>query len=344
MGLSSQAKKRIGRSLIAAAVAAITLPAMAQQNVQIYGIADIGVAVMNFDGETTTYVRENRTARYGLRGNERISPSIEVLFRLEGEVQMDTGQNPDGLFYRQAWLGVRTPYGLGRLGQTKDLYDDLSEYIDPFRNDGIVGDFTKRAWRVGVARSRVSNSFTYEAPNFSGLKLSAQYSLDETVPGIGNPGWSVAALYEYRDLLLLASYDRPTLTAAGPQSEAWVIGAAYQFGPVRLSASYNSGDLNNGTATTKATEIDAYTLGVAWNVGPGVAKAVYSNMDSSAGNVNASIRDASVWGLGYDYPLSRRTTLYFLGVYESEGQYNSTTRRFILGSTKGAQFGITHLF
>jgi len=343
MNRKCRMRKGISRSLIAAAVAAIAIPAAAQ-NIQLYGIADIGIAVTNFDGDTLTNVRENRTARYGLRGNEKLSSDIEVLFRLEGEVDMSTGQNPDGLFYRQAWLGVKTQYGIGRLGQTKDLFDDLSEYIDPFRNDGIVGDFTKRAWRVGVAKSRVSNSFTYEAPNLSGLKLAGQYSMDETTDGSGNPGWSVAGVYEYHDLMLLASYDRPTLTSAGPQPEAWFVGAAYQFGPVRLSASYNSGDLNNATAKTAATDLKAYTVGVAWSVGPGVAKGVYSSMDSSAGNVNASIRDLSVWGLGYDYPLSRRTTLYFLAVYEGDGQYNSTTKKFVTGTTTGAQFGITHFF
>jgi len=123
-----------------------------------------------------------------------------------------------------------------------------------------------------------------------------------------------------------------------------VVGAAYRFGPVRLSASYNSGDLNNATSKAPSTELDAYTIGVAWDVGPGVAKAVYSSMDSSVGNVNASIRDLSVWGLGYDYVLSRRTTIYFIGLLETEGQYNSTTKKFVTGNTTGLQIGITHLF
>jgi predicted porin len=336
--------KSLAKSLIAAAVAATALPAIAQSSVQIYGIADIGVAVTNFNDDTLTVVRENRTARYGLRGNEKLWDEMEVLWRLEGEVDMSTGQNPDGLFYRQAWLGLKTRYGLGRLGQTKDLFDDLSEYIDPFRNDGIFGDYSKRAWRVGLVRSRVSNSFTYEAPKVYGLKFAAQYSLDETVPGVGNPGWSVMGQYEYRDLMLLASYDRPTLTSAGPQGEAWVVGAAYQFGAFRVSASYNHGDLNNATATVPATELDAYTLGLTWNVGPGQAKAAYSRMNSNVGNVNASIRDLSTAGIGYDYYLSKRTTLYLIGMYEGEGQYNSTTRKFVTGTTTGLQAGITHLF
>ena len=343
MNCSFKTRNGISVSLIAAALAAISAPAGAQ-GIQLYGIADIGVAATHFDGDTLTVVRENRTARWGIRGSEKVSPEIEVLFRLEGEVDMSTGQYGDGLFYRQAWAGVKTRYGTARLGQTKDLYDDLSEEIDPFRNDGIVGDYSKRAWRVAVVKSRVSNSVTYEAPKFSGLKLAAQYSMDETVPGVGNPGWSVSGVWEYRDFMALAAYDRPTLTSAGPQPEAWVVGAAYQFGPVRISASYNSGDLNNATAKTPATELDSYTIGVAWNVGPGVAKAVYSSMDSSVGNVNASIRDVSVWGLGYDYVLSRRTTLYLIGLYEGEGQYNSGTKKFVTGTTTGVQVGITHLF
>lgn len=332
------------RAFLAAAVAATALPAIAQSSVQIYGIADIGVAVTNFNSNTLTQVRENRTARYGLRGNEKLWDDMEVLWRLEGEVDMSTGQNPDGLFYRQAWLGLKTRYGLGRMGQTKDLFDDLSEYIDPFRNDGIFGDFSKRAWRVGVVKSRVSNSFTYEAPKVYGLKFSAQYSFDETVPHVGAAGWSAAGLYEYKDLTLLASYDRPTLTSAGPQGEAWVVGAAYQLGDFRLSASYNSGDLNNATSKAPATELEAYTAGLTWNVGPGQAKLAYSRMNSNVGDVNASIRNVSATGIGYDYYMSKRTTLYLIGMYEGDGQYDSATKKFITGRTVGGQMGITHLW
>jgi predicted porin len=336
-------RKTAARNLIAVAIAATAIPAFAQ-NVVLYGIADIGVAVTNFDGDTLTQVRENRTARWGMRGAEKLGNGLEAIFRLEGEIDMSTGQYGDGLFYRQAWAGVRGPWGTARLGQTKDLFDDLSEEIDPFRNDGIFGDFSKRAWRVGVVKSRVSNSATYESPKMYGLQVNGQYSMDETPTGIGNPGWAVSAIYNWKDLGVYAAYDRPTITNADPQGTAWFIGASYQIGPVRLSGSYNSGNLNNGTAKTSETELDSYTLGVAWNVGPGVAKLAYSSMDSSAGNVNASIRDVNAWGIGYDWVLSRRTTLYFIGMLETDGQYNSTTKKFVTGDTKGIQIGITHLW
>jgi predicted porin len=334
---------RLTKTLIAIAVAAIALPAAAQ-NVTLYGVADVGIAVTSFDGQTLTAVRENRTARWGIRGSEKLTSDIDAIFRLEGEIDMGTGTSPDGLFYRQAWAGLKTPYGIGRMGQTKALFDDLSEYIDPFRNDGIFGDYSKRAWRVGVARSRVSNSITYEAPSVYGLQFKAQYSVDETPTGVGASGWSVSGVYAYRDLTLLAAYDRPTLTATGPQGDAYVLGAAYQFGPVRVSGSYNFGNLNNATVKAPDTELSAYTLGVAWDVGPGQAKAAYSRMNSNVGDVNASIRDLSAIGVGYDYFFSKRTTLYVIGLYQGDGQYDSGTKKFIYGTTLGAQVGITHFF
>lgn len=335
--------KTAARNLIAAAIAATAIPAFAQ-NVVLYGIADIGVAVQNFNDDTLTQVRENRTARWGIRGAEKLGGGLEALFRLEGEIDMSTGTTGDNpLFYRQAWLGLRGAWGTGRLGQTKDLFDDLSEEIDPFRNDGIFGDFSKRAWRVGVVKSRVSNSFTYESPKLYGLQVNGQYSMDETIQ-TGNPGWSVSTIYNWKDLGVYAAYDRPTITNNDPQSWAWFIGASYQFGPVRASGSYNHGNLNNGTSKSSDTELDAYTVGLAWNVGPGVAKIAYSTMESSAGNVNASVRDVSAYGIGYDWVLSRRTTLYFIGMLETDGQYNSATKKFITGDTKGIQIGITHLW
>ena len=282
--------KTAAKTLIAVAISAASVPAFAQ-GITLYGIADVGVAVTNFDDDTLT--RFGRTGRRaGACGASRSSATAwKSIFRLEGEIDMGTGQYGDGLFYRQAWAGFRGAWGTVRMGQTKDLFDDLSEEIDPFRNDGIFGDFSKRAWRVGIVKSRVSNSVTYEAPKMSGLSLKGQYSMDETADGTGNPGWSVSGMWDWKDLGVYAAYDRPTLTSAGPQPSAWFVGASYQFGPVRLSGSYNSGELNDGTAKTAATDLNSYTLGVAWNVGPGVAKLAYSSMDSSVGNKNASIRD-----------------------------------------------------
>lgn len=342
-------------TLAAAAVAAISMPAAAQ-NVEIYGIADVGIATTNFKGDTvhssdgtTTAIRENRSGRWGIRGSEKLGGGLQVIFRLEGDVDFGTGQiDPTDaaapLFGRQAWVGFKSDYGTMRVGRTKGLFDDLSEEIDPFRNDGIVGDFTKRAWRVNVAESRVSNSVTYEAPKFAGLEVKAQYSMDETADKAGNPGWSVSGLYQLRDLTVIAAYDRPTLTKAGAQPEAWLLGVAYQFGPVKLSASYNSGDMNDSTSTTSATKVEGYTVGAAWEIGNGIVKGVWSKMDTNVPVAKWShkVRDMNVFGLGYDYPLSKRTTLYAMTVYETEGQ--RPVKTFIEGTTKGAQVGITHRF
>lgn len=331
-------------TLAAAAVAAISMPAAAQ-NVEIYGIADVGIAVTNFDGQTTTAVRENRSGRWGIRGSEKLGGGLQVLFRLEGDVDFGTGQidptdSTTGLFARQAWVGLKGDFGTVRMGRTKGLFDDLSEEIDPFRNDGIVGDFTKRAWRVNVAESRVSNSVTYEAPKFAGFEAKAQYSFDETPGQSGAAGWSLSGAYQLRDLTLIAAYDRPITAAGKIQPEAWLVGAAYQFGPVKLSASYNSGDMNDAAAT----KVEGYTVGAAWEIGNGIVKGVWSKMDTNVPVAKWShkVRDMNVFGLGYDYPLSKRTTLYSMVVYETEGQ--RPVKTFIEGTTKGAQVGITHRF
>lgn len=325
-------------TLIAGLLAAAT-PALAQ-NVQVYGIADAGIAVTNFDGKTTTAVRENRTARWGLRGAEKLGGGLQVIFRLESEVDMGTGRTDEekGMFARQAWVGLKSDtWGTVRIGQTKGLFDDLSEEIDPFRNDGIVGDFTKRAWRVDVAESRVSNSVTYEAPKLAGLEVKTQYSFDEVAGQTGSAGWSVSGLYERRDLTLVAAFDRPITTAGEKQSQAWMLGVAYQFGPVKLSAAMNRGEVK-----AKNIENDGYTVGLAWELGNGIVKGVWSKMDTTAEKWTSKSRDLNVFGLGYDYPLSKRTTLYSMAVYETEGQRPEKT--FIVGKTKGAQVGITHRF
>ncbi len=89
--------KTAAKTLIAAAIAATAVPAFAQ-GVILYGIADVGVAITNFDGQTLSQVRENRTARWGMRGAEQLGGGLEMKTPPSGGVFAAVG----------GWYKVRT--------------------------------------------------------------------------------------------------------------------------------------------------------------------------------------------------------------------------------------------
>jgi predicted porin len=190
--------------------------------------------------------------------------------------------------------------------------------------------FTTDVWRVGVAKSRISNGVQYASPKWMGLRVSAQVSMSE-IDG-GKNGTGLSAVYENGGITAIAALDRPVVTTAGnPQPTAWLIGGRYKTGPFTFSLSHNDGD----TKSAKKGENAGNTAGFEWAHGAGTVKASYalmSNELTSAKGVVTKSDKVKVLGLGYEYALSKRTTLYTAAVKED------------VLDVSGLSAGITHRF
>ena len=313
-------------SAIAIALAALSQGVFAQ-GVSIYGLVDLGIAKLSGKPvEMTNY----RTSRLGFKGGEDLGGGLKAQFQLEAEVMADSGNTAAAFWERQSWVGLADDkWGAVRLGQTRSLYDDLSDHIDPFANDGIVGNFNKKAWRVDVAKSRVSNAIQYASPKWYGLRVRGQLSLSEIDGGHNGTGLSV--VYENGGITAIAALDRPVVTKVGdPQPSAWLIGGRYQTGPFTFGLSHNQGDSHDKTAVKGATaeESKGDTAGFEWAYGAGVVKASYARLDTNVKDKSS----VKVLGLGYEYALSKRTTLYTAVVKED------------VSDVSGFSAGITHRF
>ena len=92
--------------------AACALPAMAQSNVTIYGIADAGVMFQK-DGPTRVASGIADGSRIGFRGNEELGNGYKAVFNLEARVELDTGtQTPTLINDNQ---GLYLTRGMGAL-------------------------------------------------------------------------------------------------------------------------------------------------------------------------------------------------------------------------------------
>lgn len=138
--------------LLAAALAA---PALAQSNVQIYGLADAGLQASEFGNGRKVNLSSGiaEGSRIGFKGNEDLGGGYRALFTLEARVELDNGSQSNGLlssgvnqnitqdlsaagttfvrshlpvnvvnsagalFDRQSFVGVSTPYGSVLLGR-----------------------------------------------------------------------------------------------------------------------------------------------------------------------------------------------------------------------------------
>jgi predicted porin len=267
------------------------------------------------------------TPRLGFRGKEDLGGGLSAEFQLETKLAPDS-PGSTSMGDRQAWVGLNGFFGQVRLGFTKDLYDDMSDRIDPFGNNGLVGDYTTPVWRVGVVKSRISNAVQWHSPNWQGLRVAAQAVLDECYSNNCDTGWAVRAIYASAGFEVLGSYNAPVVTTANaPQPTAWVIGASYRFEPVKISAAYNEGDLKTTSAGKDKGTNKGTTVGIEGQLGTGVAKGVWGRLDNDVSGLAVN-----VFGIGYEYPLSKRTTLYTMA-----------SRDTVVDVT-GINGGITHRF
>ncbi len=311
---------RLTLALLSLPLLGLAGAALAQQGqtVTLYGVADLG---MTYTNKPSLYqVMSNVTPRFGLRGSEDVGGGFRVEFQIEQEVKMDTS---GGAFAdRQGWVGIAGVFGQVRLGRTKSLYDDLGDRLDPFQNNGLVGIYTTPVWRVDVAKSRISNGIQWHSPNWQGLRVAAQYAADE-VNG-GKNGYGGRVIYTLAGFEFDAAYDAPAVTTANaPFPKAWVVGGSYRFEPVKFSIAYGEGDTKVATrGVSKGT-----TVGVQGYVGAGTINAVYGRLDSEKQGLKVD-----VYGLGYEYALSKRTTLYTMASYDR------------VTTVSGINCGMTHRF
>ena len=110
---------------VAVVAAAAAMSASAQSNVTLYGIIDIGYLYTNpASGPSLSEVADGiqSQSRFGIRGVERLTPSINAGFTLEGGISADTGtsQQSGRLFGRQAWLSLFARSGEFRLAGSTD--------------------------------------------------------------------------------------------------------------------------------------------------------------------------------------------------------------------------------
>lgn len=314
---------RLALCLLPLAVAAGA--ANAQSNVTLYGVLDLGIQYTT--NPDVWAERSYITPRFGLRGSEALGGGWAIEFQIEQKLVPDSPEEPGNPKFcdRQCWVGFSgKELGQVRLGFTKDLFDDWADRIDPFGNNGMIGDYTTPVWRVGVIKSRVDNAIQWHSPDWAGLRLAAQVVMDECVASGCSTGWAVRARYNIAGFEFLGAYEEPVVTKANTvQPNAWFVGGSYDFKLAKFSIAYNEGD----TKVAKTGSNTGITVGLEGKLGTGTAKGVYGRLDNSVKGVTVD-----VYGLGYEYPLSKRTTLYAM-----------VDRETVINTT-GWNAGITHRF
>lgn len=326
---------------------------------------------------------QNSGSRFGLKGTEDLGNGYTVGFVLENAFNADDGtlDKSGRLFHRESLLFVQSAWGELSFGRTGGLdagtgrYNLMGSGASAFGTGwDQVGNSTGILLGTG---DRMDNTITYKSPNFAGFNVYAQVSLkkdnkaedidntrtgDSAVDGAEGSSdadryYAVAATYGAGALqtglvVSQTDYSRYTVNHNVENDDTALVVSGfvnYDFGMIKpmLAAQYWDGALEDNT--TKSTFRSPLTKGYGVIVGAtapvlgGTVKATLGYNDYE--EVVADGDDGNNWmvGLGYEYPLSKRTFVYTAAGYK---EAKTETKEGVESKDKTTEvmFGMVHKF
>ena len=319
----------------------------------------------------------NAASRFGLKGTEDLGNGLKVGFKLENGFNADDGSfgDNDRLFNREASLTVSGDFGalsmgrMGGVGSGAGTYNLFTVTADAF-DGGNVDTFGL------VTTSRYDNMITYQTPKFAGVQGTFQYSFkgDSKQKNIGldtvaREGSAAADRYasigltgDFGALQTVLTYERINYASNNganlrnkdaEDGQLISIGGNYDCGFAKtfIAAQYfkDMKAVENLLDTPVGYE-KGYTFGLGAIVpvagGDLTTAFYYQDADTEFDGVQAD-REGSYkyYGLTtkYEYPLSKRTSLYTgAGVFQEKDEYDS--KREVKATQYQAFAGLTHSF
>ncbi|TFL13838.1 porin [Pusillimonas caeni] len=215
--------------LVAALIAGFAGAAQAETSVTLYGRVDGGIGYQQFKGTNPTTGESFKGSntgmangvmggnRWGLKGAEDLGEGLQAVFVLENGFNLSDGTQSDGMFGRQATLGLKSSsWGQLDFGrQTTVASKYLAGVASPFGPDW--GQASVGSAFSALNSVRYNNMIMYQTPKFSGFQLGLNYSFTGNA---GTQGFKTSGGDE-------------------PNDKAWGAAARYANGPLAVALSYD---------------------------------------------------------------------------------------------------------
>lgn len=337
------------KSLAAVAVLGAFAGSALAADVQLYGLVDLGLNWTQVDnGKTTTDSfgmgsGQNSGSRFGLKGTEDLGNGYKVGFNLENSFKADDGAFDKGsrLFHRESILFVQTPYGELSAGRTGGLDSGVGRYGQMGSGATAMStgwDNIAKTSKVFLGLGdRMDNTLTYQSPKFAGVTVLAQASLKksnvndkgvaiETEEGSSDADRYYALGVTYGAGALNAGlvysqtdWNRTKLKDQTNDDNQTVVSAFanYDFGMVKpmVAVQYFDGGKDVDVANTALNKGYGFVVGGTAPLVGGTLKVQLGWNDYEDVKTGATEGNNIITGVGYEYPLSKRTFVYTAAGY-----------------------------
>lgn len=359
--------------LLSLAVAGAFASVASAADLTLYGTVDTGLSYKSIDWDGAHSYKNkggdsfsmdsgiNSASRFGLKGNEEIAEGVFVGFVIENGFDSDTGAKSDDkrFFNRESQLFIKSSQlgtlSMGRVGTlvsdngSYGLTDALSPFASGWSNIG------SQTMVFATEAGRRDNTVTYKSPMIAGVNFYAQYAMgdrNENKTNAEGGRYSAFGLtYQQENLgaVFVIDYldkdssqvrhgkDAVTVTAGVnytcPGATSY-LGAQYFSDVDEVGGSDYGFKLPNGVTGKSYGDITGYGVvaGVDVPAMGGVAKLSLGYMDAESDRANKQVSRVLA-GVGYDYPLSKRTGVYTAAGYvrDSVDNANPTMVQVVAG-------------
>jgi predicted porin len=328
---------RLGTVLVAASAFA-TSCAYAEDSQATAGAASIPASFVQMYGLIGMYVDNSKlsttrsstvqvggggmtTSFWGIRGSEDLGGGNSVIFSLESFFRPNTGQlgrnTTDGLFSRDAYVGVSGRYGTFKLGeQTNPTYIN-QQLVNPFGSSVVFSPLIVQSYTASYSNTQIGdtvwqNAAEYVSPTWRGVTGTVIYGASTTTGHQGKDNLGLHLTYINGPLTAVLTAQRVRTAALAPSTGQYLYltGAAYDAGFAKF---YGAAQMtsNNNVETGSHT----YELGISVPVTlTGVILAEWARTRHSVPDDDGNVRNTA--SLAYDYLLSKRTYVYAIYSYD----------------------------
>jgi len=328
------------KKLIALAVAALaTGSAFAQSNVTISGYVSSGFSQFKMSGVGSSgYKAENRIddgrlSRIRFTGTEDLGGGLKAEFQIESRFMLENPNSVANLGQingGDSFVGLNGAFGRVRLGRMDTYYSDgiLTELnrAGSFASHATLSLLSQVNGAYSANPGRHNNQVRYDTPNFSGFSGTLAWS-SRDVGGEEGSGaadasahgsWYAAARYLNGPIYVGASYftrdhEGQTVGATNADVYAYRVYGSYTF-PFGLKVGAMWDTARNKYSTAYSAKRSAWMLPVSYSFGNNAVYLTYARANDTKGDgltTSAKVANSSATylTLGYDYALSKRTSV-----------------------------------
>lgn len=317
-----------------AALASLSGAALAQSSVTVFGVIDL--AARNLKGADSIKYLSNEgraTSRLGFRGVEDLGGGMKAGFWIESQVNPDDGSVGGNFWQRRATVSLMGDFGELRLGRDKSATRTLLDTFDAFGTNGMPSLHRLAA----LDRNRMDNGVMYYLPSMGGVYGSVSLTAGEGTDTSSTQRSTSARLgYKAGAFDVSGAYGQ---FGSSNKLKITALGASYDFGGFALTGQYS-------TYKQGAADLKLASIGGSVKLGSGKLIGSYGRASG------ATNRQANLLAVGYDYSLSKRTSVYTtLARIDNKGtstfSLNGASGRALPtagGNSTGYEVGIRHNF